>query len=717
MSGRETLLRVAARWRRRRLVAAACWGLALGLPLAAAAATLSLSLTARLFAAVAALLLPPLAALVAARREAEGAAAVAAHLDRRVPELADSAGLLLADAPLPPLQELQRRRTEQGLAREAERGLLAHLPARPLRGAALAAGAGLALAAALLLQGAPRAAAGTGGPLAPAAPATSPPPPTPLLRRLEVIVTPPAYTGRRARRGDALSVRAEEGSTLTWRVEAAPEVTSASLLLDESDRLSLRADAVAGAFVAARAVREPHLVRLVLDGEAGELWRSPPARVEVVPDRPPAIELLAPATLVERPPQAPGAVTIELAISDDHGVRGASLLATLATGTDELVEFRDQTMPLAARPQARRQVVRRTIDLAALGLAAGAELYLRAEVRDNRRPQANVERSPTVVVRLPIERTESSDLAAGIPMLVGPELLRSQRQIVVDTERLLAEAPRLAAAEVARRSRSLALDQRAVRMRYGILLGDEFVEGRAVEAEEDHGGFEEQGGDSIAALPGAEVHLHDSAESATYFPEPVRQKLKAMLAAMWDAEGQLAVDVPRIALPHERRALELLKQVQQASRVYVQKAGVEGAPLDPTRRLGGELEGVRDVPGRPARPAPAPVAAAALRTLQGLADASGGSVPPADTPALDAQALATLRPALAARAREGDEAALAALPALDELAAGRALDDGARRALLRSLWSLLPAPENPTRPAEPGGRLWQRYRRQRAEGG
>ena len=457
-------------------------------------------------------------------------------------------------------------------------------------------------------------------------------------------------------------------------------------------------------------------MRLVLAGEAGELWRSPPARIEVIPDRPPSIELLAPATLVERPPQAPGVVTIELAISDDHGVRGASLLATLATGTDELVEFRDRTLSLAARPQARRQVVRRTLDLAALGLAAGAELYLRAEVRDNRRPLPNVERSPTVVVRLPIERTESADLAAGIPMLVGPELLRSQRQIVVDTERLLAEAPRLAAAEVARRSRSLALDQRAVRMRYGILLGDEFVEGRAVEADEDHGGFEE-GGDSIAAIPGAEVHLHDSAESATYFPEPVRQKLKAMLAAMWDAEGQLAVDAPRAALPHERRALELLKQVQQASRVYVQKAGVEGAPLDPTRRLGGELEGVRDVPGRPARREPAPVAAAALRTLQGLADGADGGAPSTAEPVFDAHALAILRPALAARARGGDEAALAALPALDELAAARALGENARRALLRSLWSLLPAPENPTRPAEPGGRLWERYRRQLAEGG
>ena len=95
----------------------------------------------------------------------------------------------------------------------------------------------------------------------------------------------------------------------------------------------------------------------------------------------------------------------------------------------------------------------------------------------------------------------------------------------------------------------------------------------------------------------------------------------------------------------------------------------------------------------------------------------GGAPPPATPPALDAHALATLRPALAARARGGDEAALAALPALDELAAGRALDEHGRRALLRSLWSLLPALEGPTRAVEPGGRLWESYRRRLAEGG
>ena len=713
MSGSEVVLRLASRWRRRRLLAAACWGLALGLPLAAALATLlELAPPARLLATIAALLLPTLAASYVARRESEGAAAVAAHLDRRVPALAESAGLLLAPGGLAPLQELQRRRVDVALAAEDERRLVALLPARPLRSAVAAAGAGAVLAAALLAI--PRARDMGGARVlsaATSAPSTGAAAPAPPLRRLRVTVTPPAYTGRRARSAEALSVRAEEGAAITWRVEAAPAVTAAWLLLDERERLPL--DGGAGGFSATRTVREPHLLRLVLAGDAGELWRSPPARIEVIPDRPPSVELLAPATLVERPPHAPGLVTIELAVSDDHGVRDAALLATLATGSDELVEFRDQTLPLAARSQARRQLVRRTLDLAALGLTAGgAELYLRAEVRDNRRPQANVERSPTVVVRLPVERTESADLAAGIPMLVGPELLRSQRQIVVDTERLLAEAPRLAAAEVARRSRALALDQRAVRMRYGVLLGDEFVSGRAVEADEEHGREEDAGG-SIADMAGAEVHLHDSAESATYFPEPVRQRLKAMLAAMWEAEGQLAVDAPRTALPHERRALDLLKQVQQASRVYVKKAGVEGAPLDPARRLGGELEGVRDVTGLPARRPPAPVAEAALRTLQELAEGEPG----ADRNALDAREVAALRPALAARAREGDEAALAALPALDDLAAGRAPRPEAEAALLRSLWSLLPAPDGPTRPAAPGGELWQRYRRQLSEGG
>ena len=65
---------------------------------------------------------------------------------------------------------------------------------------------------------------------------------------------------------------------------------------------------------------------------------------------------------------------------------------------------------------------------------------------------------------------------------------------------------------------------------------------------------------------------------------------------MWDAELRLRMSDPQAALPYEYRALELLKDVQQAARVYVRRVGFEPPPLEPDRkRLTGDLSKI----GRP----------------------------------------------------------------------------------------------------------------------
>ncbi|HXT20233.1 MAG TPA: hypothetical protein VN923_05745, partial [Thermoanaerobaculia bacterium] len=378
-------------------------GLAAGLPLAAAALRFA-SGNVRLPLALAALVAPPLLAWWISRRRGVDMAAIAAHLDRRFPAFADSAALLVAAAPLPPLQRLQQRRVAVALLQSDERELARALPHRPLRRAAVAllAGAVLALLVALVPLPAPHAAAAA--PRARAA-ARNVAPPTPLLRRVDLTVRPPAYTGRRARVTHGIGATAEEGARLRWQVDAAPRVTAAALLFDETERVPLRR-ADTGVFEVTATARAPRLVRLLLDGEAGELWRSAPARLEVLADRPPTLELLAPATtLVERPPQGPGSLALDAALADDYGIAGAELVITLAKGSDEQVTFAEQRVLLPARRVASRQVLRRSLDLATLGLNAESELYLRVEVRDGRRPDAalppqpNLVRSPTVIVR------------------------------------------------------------------------------------------------------------------------------------------------------------------------------------------------------------------------------------------------------------------------------------------------------------------------------
>jgi hypothetical protein len=61
---------------------------------------------------------------------------------------------------------------------------------------------------------------------------------------------------------------------------------------------------------------------------------------------------------------------------------------------------------------------------------------------------------------------------------------------------------------------------------------------------------------------------------------------------MWNAELRLRTFKPKEALPFCYKALRLLKDLQQQSRAYVAKTGVKLTPLNPAKRLTGELGGI-----------------------------------------------------------------------------------------------------------------------------
>jgi hypothetical protein len=88
-------------------------------------------------------------------------------------------------------------------------------------------------------------------------------------------------------------------------------------------------------------------------------------------------------------------------------------------------------------------------------------------------------------------------------------------------------------------------------------------------------------------------HTHDSQDEATLFDREKKGTMRQALAAMWQAERFLRMAQPEEALAPENRALEILKELQQADREYVQRVGFEATPLDVAgRRLRGDVTGV-----------------------------------------------------------------------------------------------------------------------------
>lgn len=314
-------------------------------------------------------------------------------------------------------------------------------------------------------------------------------------------------------------------------------------------------------------------------------WRGVRYNLRVTPDQPPRITVTAPAEMVQVLAADAKSAAIAVSVRDDYLVSRATLHLTLARGSGENIRFSDREVPLPASADPRARSWSKQWALSDLGMEPGDELYFFVRAADNAEPQHSAQ-SPTYTLRLP-GPVGSDDEASALPMLVKPENLRSQRQVIIDTEQLVADIraqPKLSAATVRRRSESIASDQAQLRRRYGQFLGEE----SSLFGGDDH---EKEGGKhDVAADYG---HVHDQAENATLFDEATKKVLRRALGAMWDAEKALRAITPASALPPEFKALEAVKQLQQADRIYLHKTAFAPPPIKEALRMSGDVVGAK----------------------------------------------------------------------------------------------------------------------------
>jgi hypothetical protein len=674
----ERVAALAAHWNRRWVAGALAVAGAVGVAVGVVAARLGgLAPLPSAGAGALAALVTLAAALT--RRPRLDTSLVARHFDRTLAEVEESAELILVDeSGLSPLERLQRRRVVDRLARIPDPSL----PHRPWqRALRVTAALLLATTAVALWPG-----AGTSGPAGTVTSGPAVAPAAPRIVAVEVVIAPPSYTGRRARRTRDWDLDGvEAGARITWHVTVDGPVTATALVTTAGDSIPLQG--TRGRFAAALAPDAPLLYQVAAVGPGGRATTGY-HRLVTVPDAAPVITVVRPDLRTTLPPGGTARVELEVLANDDYGLTGADIVATLTSGAGEAVKFREQRLAFDRRD--RRPgggwLLRRTLDLTALGLGPGDELYFYVTARDGRRPEPNEARSETHFVAV-IDTAQAvvADFS-GLALDVLPEYFRSQRQIIIDTERLLADRPRISQREFRDRSQNIGLDQHLLRLRYGELVGDE-----------------EETGDlaAVDASGQPEVHRHDTEENATLLARSVKATLKAALAEMWDAELRLRTADPAAALPYEYRALELLKQVQQSARVYVRRTGFEPAPLEPDRnRLTGELDDIASRSRAAARSSAdsLPAVRAGLAALAALGEGRG-------TVAAHARALEHAGAEIARLATEDPARHLETLGPLRDLIAALERDGapcaGCAAPVERGLWAALPRPAR--RPAVPVG--------------
>ncbi len=644
---------------------------------------------------------------------------VARHLNRTEPVLEESCELLLkpSSSHFSLLEELQQERLLRALAQTHHE---VRLPAAPLTSAIKLAATCIVAALVLhvtwgaLRRNSPHAISAFTR-IAPAAqtqPNASSPP---KLKSFEIAITPPAYTNKPRRLVSDFNLTVEENALVEWRLTFEQTLTRGVMIWNAQDTLALHS-AGGTKYVAQLQAREHSFYQFLFESNA-EPQASHYSRLEVINDNAPALVVtsLAARTVI-MPGQLPH-LSLQAEAEDDYGLVTVAAFATLARGTGEAVRFREATLDFEkiAKNSPRHWQLQRALDLVQLGMAPGDELYFFLEARDNREPVANRSRSETFFVVWQDTASAMMVESSGLVINPLPEYFRSQRQIIIDTEKLIRDRAHISVAELQKRAQNLGFDQQALRMRYGEYLGEEMEEGGAPEPGHSGEKIDKSATDTKESAVDKIVeefeHQHDTAENATLFAPSVKTQLKAALAEMWEAELHLRLYHPEAALPYEYRALALLKSVQQHSRVYVQRVGFEATPIKVAeKRLTGDLEKIATQTAQKTTPRDSSFreVRAALQLLRRAEQTQ---------PAFSQDEIATIERASRELARAALQQSHASLQALQDLHALLADLKSRRRprescllSAQRALWQLLPQPAPaPAQSVEAKSVLAQRY--------
>ncbi|ALN61968.1 putative transmembrane protein [Lysobacter antibioticus] len=441
-------------------------------------------------------------------------------------------------------------------------------------------------------------------------------------------IDPPAYTHLPSRSEPTLEGRVPENARLRWNLRFEPQPSAVELVFHDGQRLALARQSD-GRWSAERVLAKPALYRIVASG-APEAQTRRLYRLDVTADRAPQLRMLEPDRGLSLMSAGQRGWPLEFEASDDYGLAAnAQLRITLAQGSGENITFREQRLSLRGTGTTTQKRYAQRLDLASLGFASGDDLIVQLSVDDNRSPKAQTALSPSLILRWPADLGSEATGLDGMVKTTLPAYFRSQRQIIIDAEALIAQRRKLDEARFIERSDAIGVDQRLLRLRYGQFLGEESEGAPQLptndrdepephdepgQAHDQHAPAEK--GQAASSAPeqhdehahtpkpaapsfGEEGpvleqfgHTHDHAEAATLLDPDTRKLLKAALDEMWQSELHLRQGHPQQALPYAYKALGFIKKVQQATRIYLARVGPELPPIDESRRLSGERAGL-----------------------------------------------------------------------------------------------------------------------------
>ena len=313
-----------------------------------------------------------------------------------------------------------------------------------------------------------------------------------FIKSLSIKVTPPAYTGVSAFNSQNFALNVPEGSYVQWLATFSGETIDSKIIFSGRDSVKLKK---AGdlSFGVNQTITSTGFYQVQWQDKL-DTYRSDYYKIDMVKDQPPKVTINNLEQFTELKHTDKLIIDVKSTLNDDYGLNDAQIVATVSKGSGEGVKFREEKIRFVT-PQnifGKQVTAEASLNLKKLGLEPGDELYFYVEATDNKTPAPNRNRTETYFISLKDTASYAlvSDDGLGVDLM--PEYFRSQRQIIIDTEKLLKQQKekKVTKQQFNFTSNELGYDQKVLRLRYGQFLGEEedsgIPHGTEPGAEEEH---------------------------------------------------------------------------------------------------------------------------------------------------------------------------------------------------------------------------------------
>src|SRR5690606_2570579 len=197
--------------------------------------------------------------------------------------------------------------------------------------------------------------------------------------------------------------------------------------------------------------------------------------IEVTRDQSPVIEVAGLQPFVSFDHDEEKRIAFSAMITDDFGIGEAAIFATVSKGTGESVKFREEKLLFDNNYSrgSKNIQLKKQIDLDNLKMSPGDELYFYVQVSDLKTPVANLSRSETYFAVIKDTASTGFGMEGTLGVDLMPDYFRSQRQLIIDTEKLISQRSTLPKSQFNATSNDLGFDQKSLRLKYGQFMGDE----------------------------------------------------------------------------------------------------------------------------------------------------------------------------------------------------------------------------------------------------